>query len=493
MGIRTNTALNLAGTIAPVAVMLVTVPVLIATLGEARFGVLSLVWLLSGYVLFFDFGIGQAINFELAKLKEASAEERANLFWLALLMAALFSLFGVPVLYGLAYWVFAYLIDMPDIIRAEVLSVLPWIAGSLPLSILNGFFIGALAGRDRFGLLNTSRAVGQTLVSCVQVVAALAIGATLEVVVPAAIAATSISVGLVAVFAFTAVPACSRPSLAALGDARRILGYGGWVSVGSLARQVIANSDRLVIGWINGAQAVAVYAVVINLMRRLNMVPRALAEALFPAVTGQQGDAQNELIRKAIRIQAALGLAVAGGMAIAVEPFLWLWLGADFAARAAPLAQLVAVFAYISGLNGLGVALVRASGDPRFASLVLVSQIVPFFVGLYFGSLLYGVMGVAVVCILRALFDMGRLFARLKMLRGITLLSAPILAFLLSGLAFPLFFASPWQPSALAVRFAAGLIVALWCLWLAPELISLVPERMRVWDQRARHEGEGQS
>lgn len=490
MGIRTNTALNLAGTIAPVAVMLVTVPVLIAALGEARFGVLSLVWLLSGYVLFFDFGIGQAINFELAKLKDASADTRANLFWLALLMAALFSLLGVPVLYGLAYWVFAYLIDMPDSIRGEALSVLPWIAGSLPLSILNGFFIGTLAGRDRFGLLNTSRAVGQTVVSCAQVIAALAIGAALEVVIPAAIIATGFSVSLVGVFAFRAVPARLRPSLAALGDARRVLGYGGWVSLGSLARQVIANSDRFVIGWINGAQAVAIYAVVINLMRRLNMVPRALAEALFPAVTGQQGDAQKGLIRKAIRIQAALGLGVAGGMAIAVEPFLWLWLGADFAARAAPLAQLVAVFAYISGLNGLGVALVRASGDPRFATLVLVSQIVPFFIGLYFGSLWYGVMGVAVVCIFRALFDMGRLFARLEKLRDITLFSAPIIAFLLGGLALPQLFASPWEVSALAVRFAAGLSVVLWCLWLAPELLSVVPERLRFWDRRARREGQ---
>ncbi|MEM7703268.1 MAG: oligosaccharide flippase family protein [Pseudomonadota bacterium] len=490
MGIRTNTALNLAGTIAPVAVMLVTVPVLIATLGEARFGVLSLVWLLSGYVLFFDFGIGQAINFELAKLRDASAEDRANLFWLALLMAALFSLLGVPMLYGLAYWVFASLIDMPSAIRSEVLSVLPWIAGSLPLSILNGFFIGALAGCDRFGLLNTSRAAGQTMVSCAQVLAALAIGATLEVVIPAAIIATGLSVALVGVFAFVSVPAPLRPSLAAKGDAKRILGYGGWVSVGSLARQIIANSDRFVIGWLNGAQAVAVYAVVINLMRRLNMVPRALAEALFPAVTGKEGEAQKDLIRKAIRIQAALGLAVAGGMAIVVEPFLWLWLGADFAARAAPLAQLVAVFAYISGLNGLGVAMVRASGDPRFATLVLLSQIVPFFVGLYFGSLWYGIMGVAVINILRALFDMGRLFARLETLRDITLLSAPILAFLLSGLALPAVFETPWGAGALVVRFGAGLGVALWCLWLAPELLSLVPTRMRVWDRLARGEDQ---
>jgi len=326
MGIRKNTALNLAGTIAPVAVMLVTVPLLISALGEARFGVLSLVWLLTGYVLFFDFGVGQAIIFELAKLKKADAKERAKLFWLALCLAALFSLLGVPVLYALAYGVFAYLIDMPDAIRAEVLLVLPWIAGSLPLSILNGFFIGTLAGRDRFGMLNTSRALGQVTVSCAQVFAALMISASLDVVIPAAVLGTGASVILVAGFALYSVPAGWRPKLASVADAKRILGYGSWVSVGSLARQIIANSDRFVIGWINGAQAVGIYAVVINLTRRLNMVPRALAEALFPAVTSQTGAAQKDLIRKAIRIQAALGLLVSGGMAIAVEPFLWLWL-----------------------------------------------------------------------------------------------------------------------------------------------------------------------
>lgn len=489
MGIRRNTALNLIGTLSPVAVMLVTVPLLINALGEARFGVLSLVWVLTGYVLFFDFGVGQAINYELAKLKDAPSHERAQLFWLALCLVLAFALLGAPLLYGLAYAAFVHFIDMPATVRAEAVSVMPWIALSLPLSIFNGFFVGTLAGCDRFGLLNASRAIGQVVVSVSQVFAALFIGATLDVVIPAAMIGTGLSVALLGVFAFRSVPAGWRPRLAGMTDAKRVLGYGGWVSVGSFARQVIVNSDRFFIGWLTGAQAVGLYSVVINLARRLNTVPLSLVEALFPAVASRDGKEQQALMRKGIRIQAALCLLVAGGMAIAVEPFLWLWLGADFANRAAPLAQLIAVSTFIVGMNGLAIALVRATGDPRFTALVLISQIPPFFIGLYFGSVWYGVIGVALVNILRALFDMGRLFRRLNLLGEVAKLSAPILLFLLSALLLPLLIQTPWSPLALGVRIAAALVVALWALWLAPELLALVPSRLRVWE-RAKAQGD---
>lgn len=477
------------GTLAPVAVMLVTVPLLINALGEARFGVLSLVWVLTGYVLFFDFGVGQAINYELAKLKKAAPHDRAALFWLALCLVLAFAVVGAPLLYGLAYLAFAHFIDMPEAVRAEALAVMPWIALSLPLSIFNGFFVGTLAGCDRFGLLNTSRAIGQVVVSCAQVFAALFIGATLDIVIPAAMIGTGLSVALLGVFAFRSVPAGWRPRPAGMADAKRVLGYGGWVSVGSFARQVIVNSDRFFIGWLTGAQAVGLYSVVINLARRLNTVPLSLVEALFPAVASRDGAAQRDLMQKGIRIQAALCLMVAGGMAIAVEPFLWLWIGADFAGRAAPVAQLVAVSTFIVGMNGLAIALVRATGDPRFTALVLISQIPPFFIGLYFGSVWYGVIGVAAVNILRALFDMGRLFRRLDMLGQVAKLSAPIILALLSALLLPLFTQTPWSPLGMGVRIIAAFMVALWGLWLAPELLALVPSRFRVWE-RTKPQGD---
>ena len=65
--------------IAPLLVAFVTVPIYVSHIGAARYGVLSIVWLLLGYFGFLDFGlvVGASVN-ALAKLKHASQAERSK-------------------------------------------------------------------------------------------------------------------------------------------------------------------------------------------------------------------------------------------------------------------------------------------------------------------------------------------------------------------------------------------------------------------------------
>src|SRR5260370_8362504 len=55
-----NTIWNLLGQLLPMAVAVVAIPPLVRGLGVARFGVLSLGWIVVGYFSLFDLGIGRA-------------------------------------------------------------------------------------------------------------------------------------------------------------------------------------------------------------------------------------------------------------------------------------------------------------------------------------------------------------------------------------------------------------------------------------------------
>src|SRR5215472_2321213 len=57
-----NTLWNLAGSVAPMLVAAVCIPLLIKGLGTDRFGVLTLVWALIGYATLFDLGLGRALT-----------------------------------------------------------------------------------------------------------------------------------------------------------------------------------------------------------------------------------------------------------------------------------------------------------------------------------------------------------------------------------------------------------------------------------------------
>jgi hypothetical protein len=59
MSIRKNTIINLTGAVIPILVMLVTVPLYLKILGDIRYGVLALVWLLLGYFSFLEMGLGE--------------------------------------------------------------------------------------------------------------------------------------------------------------------------------------------------------------------------------------------------------------------------------------------------------------------------------------------------------------------------------------------------------------------------------------------------
>src|SRR5712692_6689840 len=81
-----NTIWNLFGQLFPMVVAVVAIPPLVRGLGVARFGLLSLAWILIGYFSLFDLSMGRALTKMVAD-KFGANEEHAipPLAWTALL------------------------------------------------------------------------------------------------------------------------------------------------------------------------------------------------------------------------------------------------------------------------------------------------------------------------------------------------------------------------------------------------------------------------
>ena len=195
--VRANFIFNLIGPFVRLAVALVTIPIYIRYIGEARYGIISIAWVLLGYFGFLDLGLSRAATNALAKLRDAPQPERARVLLTTMALNLGFGLAGGAVLFVVGGYLLEHIVSVPEWLKPEVARSFPWFAGLFPLSLINGVGIGALESRERFLLANLLQVLGMSMSQIAPVVMAVAVSPALTVVIPAAAIAQALSVVLV--------------------------------------------------------------------------------------------------------------------------------------------------------------------------------------------------------------------------------------------------------------------------------------------------------
>jgi O-antigen/teichoic acid export membrane protein len=150
MRISRNTIINLVGAIVPLLLTLVTLPIYLRLIGDIRFGVLALVWLLLSYFGLFDMGLGRATSKYIAESHDRPAEDRESLFWTVLFLNAAMGIVGGIVLWGTGQFLLGNVLKVPSNLNSEVASAVPWLAAAVPVATVVSVLIGSLEGREQF-------------------------------------------------------------------------------------------------------------------------------------------------------------------------------------------------------------------------------------------------------------------------------------------------------------------------------------------------------
>src|ERR1017187_9935825 len=90
-----NTVWNLIGQVAPMAVALYAIPVLIHHIGTDRFGILTIAWMVVGYFSLFDLGLGRALtNLVAQSLGGDRQDQLPSIVWTANCVMAVMGIVG---------------------------------------------------------------------------------------------------------------------------------------------------------------------------------------------------------------------------------------------------------------------------------------------------------------------------------------------------------------------------------------------------------------
>lgn len=426
--IRLNFIVNLTGMVLPASIALVTIPIYVAHIGPARYGVLSIVWILLGYCGLLDFGLSRASASALARLAHASRQERARVLVTALHLNLSLGAAGGTIIYFGGGILLAHMLDGSDALSAEVGAALPWIAGMLPLAMLAGVGQGAIESREDFLAVNVLDLVGMVLGQILPITFAIIVGPSLAIVIPAAFLARALSVGLTVAFVARS-ESVSTLRVFDRARLRELMGFGAWVSVTNIIGPLLTSIDQLLIGSTLGAAAVAHYAVPMSLATRSQVVAGALSRTLFPRFSRLEHKEAKEL---AVRSVVSLGYifgAICGPAIILAGPFLTLWMGVDFASRSAAVMELLMIGAWVNGIAFIPFSFLQGRGRPDLAAKLHALEFVPFILILWVLLHQYGLVGGAMAWTARVMTDAALMFkaARIRMHQMLALFPAVIL------------------------------------------------------------------
>jgi O-antigen/teichoic acid export membrane protein len=481
MSLKRNTVYNLGGSIAPVFISLATVPVYLHLIGDARYGVLAIVWLFLGYFGLFDPGITRAASFHIARLhRPDDAKERESVFWTALIVNLGFGVAGGIILYVAARPIFMSAFKMPETMRGEVIASLPWLAASVPLSIVTGVLGGALQAREWFGTFNMINVANAAFTQLVPLAVAYWHGPDLTWLIPAVLITRAVGVIPSFVALASAVPlgrggGCDRSKL------RSLFSYGGWITVTNVLTPLLTTIDRMLIGTMLSAEAVTFYTVPFNLVSRGSVVPGALANSLFPMMSRSSPEDSAQLASEAVAALAAVTTPMIV-LAAAVFPiFMRIWVGRSFAEHAAPIGVVLLAGIWVNGLAYVPYGHLQASGRPDIVAKFHAIEVIPFLGILWLGLHSFGLIGAAYAWTLRTTVDALLLFK----VGG----SIPHWQRLLPGVLIVVAAAVLSPTSAMSARMLAEtvlLIVAtVWSWTLSPVIRAIVRQRLNARNAHA--------
>ena len=413
---------SLLGNVLPMVAALAAVPFLLHYLGQERLGVLSLVWVVIGYFSFLDMGLGRAVTVAVASFRTDGVSRRDDELHVvgtaSMVLLSVGSLVSLVLAFGIVG------VGVPvrlssTIFLAEVKEALFWMLPSLPLLLLSSVLRGHLEGVGAFRVLNLVRIpTGVMLVGgpCLTALFSPDLAWACVSILVVRLAHALALLWLVAQqmgyrrvdFPQKLMRASSKAWL------RRLLSFGGWVTVSNIAGPIIVYVDRFVIGAVLAASFVVFYAVPFDVVSRMPVLVTSLGSVLLPELARllRSTSSSLESIRMArhlvMRSNRLIAFLVAAILVLGwlVTPWVlrW-WLGLTFEAQGTPVTRIL-LFAF--GFNALAqipFTALQAAGRVREVALLHLFELLPYGLVLIWAISWMGIEGAAWTCLFRNAID----------------------------------------------------------------------------------------
>jgi O-antigen/teichoic acid export membrane protein len=408
-----NTVWNLAGQLLPMVVGLVALPFLIRGMGVARFGVLSLAWVIIGYFGLFDLGIGRALTKMVADKLAAHQEHGVPpLVWTSLLLMLLLGLAGGVIMWTVTPWLVYKTLKIPWELQGETVRAFHLLAISIPVVTMTSAFRGVLEAQQRFRILNMIR-IPMSIFSFAGPLAVLPFSSSLVPVVAVLLAGRL--VGLVAqVFAcFKGMPALRHNVALRSSLLLPVVRFGGWMTVSNIVSPVMSYLDRFLVGSLLSITSLAYYTAPFDMVTRVTVIPGAMAGVLFPAFASsliQNPQRAALLLSRGLKYIFFAVFPILLIIAALAPEGLQVWLGSAFAQHSTLALRWLTAGVFVNCFAQVPFALIQSGGRPDITAKLHLVELPLYLAAVWLLTTNLGIEGTAIAWAARAALDAVLLF-----------------------------------------------------------------------------------
>ena len=399
-----NTFWNIFGVVLPLAVAAVAIPSLLQDMGVARFGLLTILWLILNYFSLFDLGLGQAVARMVAeRLGQGTHHTLPALIGTAETFCLTLGLVAGVILFSASNWIANLMAPASPVLAMEASHSLQLIATGMPFVVGTMAWTGTLQGFHAFKHLS--------LIRLFTGIWSFAVPALLAKWNPSLVgAAMLLVVGRLAAWLvqYRAVRRCTAVSWGAWSrvDFNQFLHFGGWLTVSKIVGPLMVYFDRFVIATLLGASAVAYYAAPFEVIFRLLMLPTTLAQVLMPAMAMVGAGSRQAIMTKTASRVVLIGTAyVALATILFAAPGLTFWLGKEFATKSTVVLQVLSIGLVVNGVAQIPFSQLLAMGRSDLTARVHLIELPVYGIGVWWGVSNFGIAGAAVAWVIRAGID----------------------------------------------------------------------------------------
>lgn len=406
--LKRNVTANVLGGSWTALLSLLIIPVQVRVLGVEAYGLVAFMASVQILASIFDLGLSPTITREVAR------DGTQGLVWSRQLIRSLSAVYwpiGFAIgaaLFVSADWTAAHWLHLGRIPVSTGATAIKLAAVALALRWPVSFCSGAIAGRQRFDVLNALKA-GVATVTLLGGILIILIARDLLVYMAWMAVAAAAEVTGYMILTRRVVPGLAlRPALSA--RVWTIWRYATGMNAINILAMVFTQSDRVVISRLLSIQILGYYALAYNILYGLSLIQNFVTSALFPAFVSSHAEAHDDLFRDRYQ-KASQMLLYAYNAPIWLLVFfggdvLTLLTSSSIAGQAFPILWVLALGFLLNAAVALGYTACIATGNTGLPIRVYLPAAIGYVPMLVLLTLSWGAVGAATAWLLLNVYSL---------------------------------------------------------------------------------------